>query len=109
MLLSSSGVIYFADSGHLRIRNIDAATGIITAFVCSAHPSHLGDSGPATSANLVWGNSNGIHYIADNGNYRIRQVDTSGIITTFTGNGNSVYNGDNIPATAALINLNLVT
>ena len=41
-------------------------------------------------------------FIADTGNYRIREVDLStGLITTIAGNGTGTYGGDNGPATAA--------
>ena len=42
-------------------------------------------------------------YIADVSNFRIRRIDTSGIITTFAGTGISGYAGDNGPATIAKI------
>ena len=40
-------------------------------------------------------------YIADTYNHRIRRVDTSGIITTVAGTGESGYSGDGGSATAA--------
>ena len=40
-------------------------------------------------------------FIADGGNFRIRKVDTSGIITTVAGNGSSEFSGDGGPATSA--------
>ena len=40
-------------------------------------------------------------YIADIGNYRIRKVNTGGVISTLAGNGSAVYGGDGGMATAA--------
>jgi hypothetical protein len=40
-------------------------------------------------------------YIADSGNFRVRMVDTNGIITTVAGNGSGGAIGDGGPATAA--------
>ncbi len=40
-------------------------------------------------------------FIADQGNHRIRKVDTAGIITTVAGNGTFGFSGDGGPATSA--------
>jgi hypothetical protein len=53
---------------------------------------YAGDNGPATVARVypngrLWADSNGQVYIPDSGNYRIRRIDTTGIITTFGGTG----------------------
>jgi Secretion system C-terminal sorting domain/NHL repeat len=67
-----------------------------------------GDLGMATAAEI--NNPNGVAvdaignvYIADFGNYRIRKVDTFGVITTIAGTGVMGFGGDGGPATAALI------
>jgi hypothetical protein len=65
-----------------------------------------GDGGPATAAELFgpWAackDAFGNIYISDNLNYRIRKVDTTGIINTIAGNGISGYFGNGGPATAA--------
>ena len=67
-----------------------------------------GDNGLATAARLsaptdVVLGSDGNMYIADGRYPRIRKVDTSGIITTIAGTGESGFNGDNIPATSAML------
>ena len=43
-------------------------------------------------------------YIADLINNRIRVVNTSGIISTFAGNGTAGFSGDGGPATSAALN-----
>ena len=67
-----------------------------------------GDGGAATNARLggprglVIG-SNGVIYIADYGNNRVRKVDTNGIITTVAGNGTAGSTGNGGLATNATL------
>jgi hypothetical protein len=85
--------------------------GIINTVAGSANQGFGGDGGPATSAELycpkgVAVDSNGNIYIADFDNNRIRKVTAStGKISTVAGNGTAGYNGDNIAATSAMLNL----
>ena len=79
---------------------------VITTFAGNGSPGDLGDSNPATAAELR--NPNGVAvdgagnlYIADSGNNVVRMVSTNGIITTVAGNGSSGYAGDGNPATSA--------
>ncbi len=65
-----------------------------------------GDGGPATEAkfyrpnNLAFG-PDGSLYIVDKSNYRIRKIDSDGIVTTVAGNGSRGYSGDGGLATRA--------
>jgi streptogramin lyase len=52
----------------------------------------------------VFVDSSGNLYIADFNNYRIRKVNTSGIISTVAGNGTPGYGGEGGPATSAQLN-----
>ncbi len=68
-----------------------------------------GDGGPAASAEIQYPDGlamdkDGDLFICDNGNQRIRKVDTSGFITTVAGNGTAAFGGDGGPATAASLN-----
>ncbi|MEA2416078.1 MAG: trimeric autotransporter adhesin [Thermoanaerobaculia bacterium] len=64
-----------------------------------------GDGGPATAALLFPGavavDANGIIYVSDSGNYRIRRIDNSGTITTLIGRGYGTFRGDYGPAALA--------
>jgi sugar lactone lactonase YvrE len=65
-----------------------------------------GDGGPATSAEInapfgVAFDGAGNLYFGDKWNFRVRKVDTNGIITTVAGNGTQGYSGDGGPATSA--------
>jgi hypothetical protein len=83
-----------------RVATINTIAGDGTA-------GYLGDSGPATSAELnsPYGlaiDNAGNLYIADPANNRVRKVVLgTGIISTFAGNGAAGYSGDNGPATSA--------
>ncbi len=100
-----SGNLYIADCHNVRIRKV-TPSGTITT-VAGGGNSGLGDSGPATSAELsapdtVAVDSSGNLYIADLYTSRIRKVTAStGIITTVAGNGQQGYSGDGGPATSA--------
>ncbi len=108
----SAGNIYIAERDNNRIRKIDTA-GIITTVAGNGQNDEngsclngIGDGGPATSACLgnpysVTIDASGNLYIADFYNARIRKVDTSGIITTYAGNGAADTSGDGGPAPEA--------
>ncbi len=103
--VDSLGNIYFADTNNHRIRRI-ALNGIITTFAGTGVQNFGGDGGPAGGAMLntptgVAVDSVGQVYIADYGNYRIRRVDSNGVINTIAGNGSWGVGFDGGPATRA--------
>jgi trimeric autotransporter adhesin len=120
----AAGNVYIADTNNNVIREVNAATGIITTVVgdcCAANgpgnQGYNGDGIPAVGAELFFPESvatdtSGNLYIADYGNNRIREVNAAtGIITTVAGNGigsgakgTGGYTGDNGPATSAELN-----
>lgn len=80
-----------------------AATGSQTASFYRIS-TVVGDPAKTTSLGYPTGvavDSSGNFYIVDYGNNRIREVDTSGTITTIAGNGTAGYSGDGQAATAA--------
>jgi trimeric autotransporter adhesin len=103
--VGGSGNIYIADWLNQRIRQVNTS-GIISTVAGNGTGGGNGDGGAATSAELddpqgVAEDSSGNIYIVDVFNQRIREVNTSGIISTVAGNGTGGYNGDGIAATAA--------
>ncbi|MCF8450046.1 MAG: hypothetical protein K9G49_09280, partial [Taibaiella sp.] len=99
------GNVYIADTYNNVIRKI-SATGIISTFAGTGASGYGGDGGPASAANFNYPisltfDAAGNLYVADHGNSRIRKISTSGIITTFAGNGSDSHSGDGGPATAA--------
>jgi sugar lactone lactonase YvrE len=105
------GSLYVVDT-YRRIAKI-AADGTTTALKMysspgySVPPGDSGDFGPAVFAQLnkpasVAADDAGNIFIADQGNYRIRKVGPSGVITPFAGTaGVRGYGGDDGPANAA--------
>lgn len=106
-----NGNVYFAD-GISRVNKIDT-NGILTTVAGTAERGYTGDGGPANRACLtrpegVAVDAQGNVFIADTENYRVRKVDTQGIITTYAGNGTRPFGfgaplGDGGPATAAIV------
>jgi RHS repeat-associated protein len=99
----AEGNLYIADAGNDRIRKV-APNGIITTVVGNGGSGYSGDGGPALAAevNSPWGlaiDSQGNLYIVSD--YRIRKVDSNGIITTIAGDGSTVFSGDGGPAIEA--------
>ena len=90
--LDSAGNLYITDNGNVRVRKVTAATNIINTIAGYGWSGYTGDGGQATSAKLnnpqsVTVDSSGNLYIADVSNNRIRKVATSGIISTYAGDG----------------------
>jgi hypothetical protein len=104
-----SGNVYIAEQGNDRVRMI-STSGIISTIAGTGTHGYSGDSGPATAAELFFPygvaiDSLGNVYIADEMNFRIRMVSTSGIISTFAGNGVGGSSGNGGPATAAELDM----
>ncbi len=101
-----AGNLFIADEFNHRIRRVDRATGIITTVAGDGRAFFTGDGGPATSAGVAFPTGVAVDgagnlFIADNGNARVRRVDSgSGIITTVAGNGLFAIICENCPATS---------
>jgi len=99
-----SGNIYIADTYNNRIRMVNTA-GIITTVVGTGTAGFLGDGGQATTAEINFPRgvafAGGNLFIADEGNNRIRMVNSAGVISTIAGNGTTGFSGDGGAATAA--------
>lgn len=102
---SPNGNLYMA---KLRtVERVDTSTGVLT--VIAGQPSaggFSGDGGMAYDAKLdrpsdVSFDPNGMLYISDNSNHRIRSVAGDGVIRTVAGRSPGGYNGDNRDATTA--------
>ena len=104
VVIDQAGHLYIADTLNHRVRRVDAATRVITTIAGLGQPRCSGDGGLAVEAGLneptaLAVSDEGILYIADQSNNRIRAVDLStGVIRTVAGTGMAVYNGDGVAA-----------
>jgi RHS repeat-associated protein len=100
----ADGSLVFADQYSQRVLRVSGGT--ISVVAGNGQIGSGGDGGSATSAQLDYPQSvtvhNGVIYIADSNNNRIRAVQ-DGIMTTVAGNGNYGDDGDGGPATAATL------
>ena len=108
MAVDASGNVYFAEQNNHIIRKINTS-GYLSTVAGDRSPSFSGDGGAATAAAIsypsaIFFDASGNLIISDNGNGRIRKVNTSGIISTLAGNGGAGFSGDGGAATAAAYN-----
>lgn len=106
--VDSKNNLYISDSADARVRKVDGRTGIITTLAGNGTSSFSGDGGMATSASLNTPGSLAVDaagnvFIFDFLNFRVRRVDTKGIITTVAGNGNglNLFSGGGIALDSA--------
>jgi hypothetical protein len=96
--LDHSGNLYLADWDNHKVRKV-TTDGVIRTIVGTGTPGYNGDGIPATAAQLnsptcVAVDDTGNIYIVDKDNFRIRKVNTTGIITTIAGTGVAGYSPD---------------
>jgi len=107
LAIDAAGNIYAAD-GIWAVWKIapDGSFNIVAGIV-----GELGYNGDGIPANQAWlSEPNGLAidqggnlYISDCFNYRIRKVNSEGIISTIAGNGNGGFSGDGGPAKDAMV------
>jgi sugar lactone lactonase YvrE len=109
LAMDGAGNLYIADSHNHRVREVDAATGVIRSFAGTGVAGFSGDGGAATAAELdlptaLAVDAAGNVYVADTDNHRVRRIAAgTGLITTVAGNGAEGFAGDGSAAIAASI------
>ncbi len=117
--VDGSGNIYISDTDNEVIREVTASDGVIhTIAGVYGHsgypgspgvPANTGNGGPASSAYLntpydLAFDAAGNLYIADSGDHEVRVISAStGIITSFAGNGSFSFGGEGGPAIDATL------
>ncbi|MGD0775519.1 MAG: hypothetical protein ABSC05_22110 [Candidatus Solibacter sp.] len=113
-----AGVIYFVEAGigsgtglavgDYKVWKV-STDGLLATLAGNGIPSFSGEATAATAAQLnspsgVAVGANGVLYIADTLNQRVRAVAPGGLLTTQAGNGTPGFNGDVILPRNALLN-----
>ena len=103
--IDQSGNIFISDNSNSRIRKINSS-GIITTVAGSGVSGFAIDGGPATAGRLngptgIAVDLLGNIFIAESSSFKVRKINTAGIISTIGGNGSWGYTGDGGPATLA--------
>jgi|GEM_PF-1291246 hypothetical protein len=91
--VNHQGIVYVADTGNQRIRKI-ALDGTVTTTAGSGDAGFTDGAGTAAKFNLPSGltlDGDGNLYVADAANNRIRKIDTTGRVTTLSGNGTTGF------------------
>jgi sugar lactone lactonase YvrE len=99
---------FVADTLNNRVRAFSEG-GYIVTYAGSASNTTTGDGGHALSARLVLptvtaSGPNGVVYVADTGDHRVRKIDTNGVVTTVAGTGVAGFSGDGGSARFAKLN-----
>ncbi len=101
--MDNSGNLYISDFGNGRVRKVDGS-GTITTIAGNGLSGSCPDVGQAVNIGIspqgVTVDASGNVYIADDTTGCIREVSTSGTITTIAGGGSNIP-GDGGPATSA--------
>jgi sugar lactone lactonase YvrE len=100
-----SGNVYIADYRNHKIKKVDP-NGLISTIAGTGTAGPLGDGGPSKDAELfnpysVAIDKAGNLYIADQNNYKIRKIDTNGLISTIAGVDSGGVSADGIAALTA--------
>ena len=117
LVIAHDGAQFVLDQRNQVIREIDARGIIRTIAGTPTKPGFAGDGGSPAAAqfNFPTGSNpppaggialdaNGILYVADTSNHRIRKIDLDNdVITTLAGTGEAAYSGDGGPATEAAL------
>ncbi|WP_367154822.1 RHS repeat-associated core domain-containing protein [Methylomonas sp. HYX-M1] len=97
LVVAQDGNLYFSDVANHRIRQV-GTDGLISTIVGNGQAGFGGDGGSALQAKVAYPEGmaitgNGVIYVADSGNHRIRRISPDGVITTFAGS-TAGFSGD---------------
>jgi mucin-19 len=93
VVVDASGNVYVADFGNNLIREI-SPTGVVSTLAGTGSMGSVNGPGGTASFNGPTGvavDATGNVYVADYGNNLIREISSSGMVTTLAGNGSYVF------------------
>ncbi|WP_263382071.1 NHL domain-containing protein [Granulicella arctica] len=108
--VDAAGNLFISDSKNNRIREVSAATTLLSTIAGTGASGYAGDNGYAASATLnnptgIALDNTGVLYVADTGNHALRAFSThNGIVVTLAGTGRQGYAGDGSVPQLALLN-----
>ena len=99
--VDDNGNIYIADTYNMVIRKVNTSGVISTIAGTVSTTGYKGDGGAATNATFTFPSGiavdkQGNIFVADMNNHAIRKINTSGIISTYAGDGGSGYTVDGV-------------
>lgn len=104
--VDANGNLFISDTHNQRVREVTAATGVITSLAGTGARAFTGDGAATTSAldrpTGLSVDQNGKVYVADTDNNRVRTI-SNGAIATLAGDGEQGFAGDTGLATAAIL------
>jgi streptogramin lyase len=92
---AADGTVYVADSNNNRIRKVTAAA-VVTTLAGQTTSGPTDGTGAAARFSSPYGvavAADGIVYVADTGNHRIRKVTAAGVVTTLAGSTTGFADG----------------
>ena len=107
LVVRSDGKVVLVEQGNNDLRLVDPTTGCVSAFAGTGNAG-FGD-GPLATAQLsapegIASDGSGNLYVADSGNYRVREI-SGDAISTIAGNGTAGYVDDDDRMSAELYGL----
>jgi sugar lactone lactonase YvrE len=112
LVVNGDGTVVFVEQGNNKVRTLDPTTGCVTSFAGTGTAGF--SDGAIASAEFsapeaIAIDSAGNLYIADSGNYRVREISTSNTTSTIAGNGTAGYADNNDRTSAELYGLEGIT
>jgi sugar lactone lactonase YvrE len=114
LTFDNDGRVVVAAWHNHKIRRLDPGSGM-EEVLSGAGPGFTGDGMPALGAllnqpkSVVVSRNTGAIYLVDTKNFRVRRIDSDGVITTVVGSGTAGFSGDGGPPAAAQLTFQMAS